>query len=142
MSFRLTQQRRSNMAVLYTSTYGPSTHISGGQDLILEREGTGAWLPLQVGQKYQARVREIKPGADTQIPADAMLLSLAPQLSNSVPQIAVGAVLQISTTTIPDLTGVKTAIGGNPPLIQNGKPFSAGTPPGRGSEGYSERSKY
>src|SRR5439155_14348912 len=91
--FDVNRQRRSNMSVLYTSTYGASTRIMGGQDLILEREGTGPWLPLQAGQKYQARVRQIKPGADTPIPADAMLLSLAPQLSNSVPQIAVGAVL-------------------------------------------------
>ena len=39
MSFGLNQQRRSNMAVLYTPTYGASTRIVGGQDLILEREG-------------------------------------------------------------------------------------------------------
>jgi len=142
MTFDINRQRRSNMAVVYTATYGTSTRIVGGQDLILEREGTGAWLPLQVGQKYQARVREIRAGADTQIPADAILLSIGPQLSNAIPQMTIGAVVQISTATIPDLTGVKTAIGGGPAIIQNGNPFSATTPLGRGSEGYSERSKY
>src|SRR5437899_4236720 len=114
--FDINRQRRANMLVLYNSIYGASTRITGGQDLILEREGTGPWLPLQVGQTYRGRVREVKASADTPISPDSMLLSIGPQLSNSVPQLKVGDLLQISTTTIPALTGVKTAIAGGPAI--------------------------
>ena len=50
----------------------------------------------------------------------------------------VGAVLQISTATTPDLKGVKVAIGGGPALLKNGKPFPM-TPPGGVSQVWSER---
>jgi exopolysaccharide biosynthesis protein len=71
-----------------------------------------------------------------------VVLSLGPQLLARVPEVAPGAVLEISTATTPDLNGVKTAIGGGPALIKDGKPFSLKAPPPGSSEGYSERSKY
>jgi exopolysaccharide biosynthesis protein len=51
-------------------------------------------------------------------------------------------VLQISTTTTPDLKGVKSAISGGPAVIQDGKPFSQRTPPPGISGDYSQRSRY
>src|SRR5205814_647371 len=54
--FGLNEQRRSNMVVLYTPTYGTSTRVSQGRDIILEKDGDGPWLPLQASQSYRARV--------------------------------------------------------------------------------------
>ena len=140
--FGLNQQRQPNLAVLYTPTYGASTHITGGRDLILERNGSGPWLPLQAGQIYQARIREVRAAAATHIPADAMVLSLGPQLLVNLPEVATGALLEISTATTPDLKGAETAIGGGPTLIKDGKPFALKSPPPGTSPNYSERSKY
>ncbi|HXG48748.1 MAG TPA: phosphodiester glycosidase family protein [Methylomirabilota bacterium] len=140
--FGLNQVRRPNTAVLYTPTYGPSTRMKGGTELVLERAGDGPWLPLQAGQTYRARVREVRPSADTRLVRDIMVLSLDDRLAASLPEIAAGTVVEISTATTPDLKGVKTAIGGGPALIRNGRPFSQKTAPPGTSNSYGERSKY
>jgi len=138
--YGLNQQRRNNTAVLYTPTYGPSTRVAGGRNLILEREGSGAWLPLQVGEIYHARVAEVTTNSNSKIPAGKMVLSLGPQLR--APDADVGAVLEFTTTTTPDLHGIKAAISGGPILIDAGKPFSETGPPPGARGGYSEHSKY
>ena len=141
-SFGLNQQRQPNMAVLFTPTYGPSTRAIGGRELILEKDGNGPWLPLQAAQTYRARIREVQTNANTRLAADVMVLSLGGQLLPNLPELAPGAVLEISTATTPDLKGVKVAIAGGPALIKDGKAFTLKSPlPGtRGS--YSEMSKY
>ena len=53
-----------------------------------------------------------------------MVLSLGPQLSGTSPKVAPGALLKISTATTPNLTGVKTALGGGPTLVRHGKAMS------------------
>ena len=140
--FGLNEQRRSRMAVLYTPTYGASTRASGGRELILEKHGAGPWLPLRAGETYHARVREVRPGGNSPLAADTLVLSLAPDLLASVPEAAPGAVLQISTATTPDLAGAMSAIGGGPALIKGGRTFSQRTPPPGTSRDWSERSKY
>jgi hypothetical protein len=110
--------------------------------LILEKDGEGPWLPLQAGEIYRARVREVRIDGNTRLAADTMVLSLAPDLLASVPEVAPGAVLQISTATTPDLKGMKSAIGGGPALIQDGKTFSQKRPPPGASGDWGERSKY
>jgi hypothetical protein len=141
--FGLNRQRMPSRAVLYTPTYGPSTRVSGGRDLILEREAsTGSWLPLEPGRTYRARVREVKDSMDTHLPGDAMVLSIGPIQASKVPEVEAGAVLEISTATTPDLTGVRTAIAGGPSLFEGGKPFSTTAPPPGSAGAYSERSKY
>lgn len=145
--FALNQQRAGppvlppHVAVLFTPTYGLSTKIRAGRDLILEKEGDGAWLPLQVGQTYQARVREISTNGNTRLAANTMVLSLAPQMLTELRDV-MGAVLQISTATTPDLKGVKAAAGGGPAVIKDGKAFSVMTPPPGAERDYSQRSKY
>src|ERR1041385_3071597 len=67
-AFDLNQQRKPNSAVLFTPTYGASTLTFGGRDLILERDEKGPWLPLQAGQAYRARVREIATNGNTRLP--------------------------------------------------------------------------
>lgn len=141
-SFRLNERRSSSMAVLYTPTYGPSTRVTGGRELILEKDGNSPWLPLQASQTYRARVREIQTNGNTRLAADVMVLSLGPQLLARLPELTTGTVLEISTATMPDLKGVKTAIAGGPALIRDGQAFSLKTPPPGTSGNYSESSKY
>ena len=142
MPFSLNQRRTSGMAVLYTPAYGPATRVNGGREVILEKDGAGPWLPLEAGQTCRARVREVTTTGNTPLTSDAMVLSLAPDLLGNAPEVKPGDTLQISTTTTPDLKGVKTAIAGGPALIQNGKPFSLLMPPPGSPGGYSEMSKY
>ena len=138
----LNRQRLSDRIVLYTPTYGPSHRMRGGRDFILQRDGSGPWLPLAASRTYRARVREIKETADTALPEDAMVLSVAPEQLNSIPALEPGAVVEISTATTPDLSDVPTAIAGGPALVRDGKPADF-TPPRPGQAGsYSERSKY
>jgi exopolysaccharide biosynthesis protein len=110
--------------------------------LILDQDNDSPWLPLRAGQTYRAVVRELRNASDTALKPGQMVLSLGPQIAANMPEVAVGAVLQISTATTPDLKGVESAISGGPALIQNGKPFSLKRPPAGTSTGYSERSKY
>jgi hypothetical protein len=142
--FGLNQQRPSRMAVLYTPTYGPSTRAIGGRELILEQEGAGAWLPLQAGEKYRARIRDIQTNGNTRLnlQTNIMVLSIPPQLVSRLPELVSGGVLELSTATTPDLKGVKTAIAGGPAIIKNGEPFALKSPPPGIGNNYSERSKY
>ncbi|HEY0551702.1 MAG TPA: hypothetical protein VGF13_19005, partial [Verrucomicrobiae bacterium] len=75
--FGLNQRRRTGMTVLYTPTYGPSTRVAGGRELILEKDGDSPWLPFQSGQNYRARVREISTSGNTPLTANLMVLSFA-----------------------------------------------------------------
>ena len=120
--FGLNEERGRDVAVLYTPILGPSTRTTGGRELILERESSGQWLPLRASQMYTARVRQVRETGDTPLARDVMILSLAPQLMSRVPKVKTGDTVKISTSTLPDLTGVKTAIGGGPALVRNGKP--------------------
>ena len=119
--FGLNEERGRDVAVLYTPILGPSTRTTGGRELILERESSGQWLPLRASQMYTARVRQVRETGDTPLARDVMILSLAPQLMSRVPKVKPGDTVKISTSTLPDLTGVKTAIGGGPALVRNGK---------------------
>ena len=119
--FGLNEERGRDVAVLYTPILGPSTRTTGGRELILERESSGQWLPLRASQMYTARVRQVRETGDTPLARDVMILSLAPQLMSRVPRVKPGDTVKISTSTLPDLTGVKTAIGGGPALVRNGK---------------------
>jgi hypothetical protein len=121
MPFGLNEERTRNTAVLYTAIVGSSTRTSKGRDLILERHGTNSWLPLRVGQTYSARVKEAPENGNAPVTPDTMVLSIGPELLSRVPQTPPGAVLQISTATLPDLNGVTTAIGGGPAIVRDGK---------------------
>jgi hypothetical protein len=140
--FGLNQQRPSRLAVLYTPTYGPSTRSSRGLELILEQDGESQWLPLQAGQTYRARVRELSTNGNTRLASNIVVLSLSPQLLETIPEATTGTVLQISTATTPDLKGVKTAIAGGPALIKDKELFSVKDPPPGTSRDFSQRSKY
>jgi hypothetical protein len=118
----LNEARGQDAAVLYTAAVGASTRARGGLELLLERDGDGVWLPLQVGTAYSARVRQSSQTGNTALTRDTMVVSVGPGLLAQLPQIAVGAVLKISTATSPELKDLQTAIGGGPTLVEDGKP--------------------
>lgn len=119
--FNLNQARPNDGAVLYTPVL-TSTHTSGGVELILERKPGCNWLPLKAGEKYQARVKEVRTTGDTPIPADSLVLSLGPKLAGWPGTIKAGSVLELSTDMIPGVSNIKTAVGGGPVLVRDGKP--------------------
>ena len=119
--FGLNEERTDTAAVLYTAAVGRSTHTRGGVDLVLQAEGGGRWLPLQIGQTYTARIQELNPNGNTPLTPTALVLSLGPELQKQVPKLAAGAVLKLSTATEPALHDLPTAIGGGPTLVVAGK---------------------
>jgi hypothetical protein len=118
--FGLNQARRSG-AVLYTPAMGPSTLTRPGRELVLERLGEGPWLPLKVGESFTARVRDVRETGSTPIAKDTMVLSVDPVQARSLPPVARGATLKLSTATTPDLRGATSAISGGPVLVNNGR---------------------
>jgi hypothetical protein len=115
------EERNGKGAVLFTPRMGSSTHSSGGRELILERDGSNAWTPLQAGGTYTARVREVRENGGTPLAQDILILSLSPQILSRVPSVKPGELLKIILETQPGLTGVKTALGGGPALVRDGK---------------------
>lgn len=126
----LNEKREGDAAVLYTPRMGPSTGTpAGGREIVLEAEQKEQWLPLRAGAKVRARVKEVREAGDTPLKRGLMVFSLGPKLLGDIPTVAPGDVLQISTATLPDLAGCKTAIGGGPRLVVDGKPVEGWTSP-------------
>jgi exopolysaccharide biosynthesis protein len=67
-----------------------------------------------------ARVREVRSNGNTPLKSDILVLSIGPKLAPRLPKIQAGDTVRIFTETIPDLTGVTTAIGGGPTLVRDG----------------------
>ena len=110
----------SSQTVLFTTVAGRTTRIEG-VELILERNGSGPWLPLRIGQTLSAKVREVNPKGFSKIPPECMVLSLDPKSVNDFPPLNPGLELKISTATTPHLSGAILAIGGGPSLVREGK---------------------
>jgi hypothetical protein len=117
------EERGNDAAVLYTPRLGSSTRTSGGRELVLERNADESWLPMHIGETYTARVRQVREAGDTPLASNTMVLSLSPNVIAHVPTVMPGATLTISTTTVPDLKGSQTAIGGGPALVRGSKPM-------------------
>lgn len=109
-------------AVLYTPALGASTLTrTPGLELVLERGASASWLPLKIGETYEARVRAVGETGNTPIAPDTMVLSMRSAVAQTLPKLEAGAVLKISTASVPDLRGATTALSGGPVLLQNGK---------------------
>lgn len=119
--FTLNQERGDDEAVLYTPAVGASTRTNGGLELILEKAGEGAWLPLRPGASLRARVASVIEGGNAELTPTTMVLSIGPTLAARLPAKAPGSVLTLSLQTVPDLTGTLTAVGGGPILLKDGK---------------------
>jgi nitrogen fixation protein len=122
IEFGLNGERRDDGVELYTKAVGSSTHTTGGRELIVTHSGVGPWLPLHIGRTYTARVREIREAGDTPLDSNIVVVSIGPAvLLQHAPQLRIGDTLEISTASEPALHGIKTAIGGGPMLVRNGR---------------------
>ncbi len=119
--FGLNGPRANDAIELYTPAAGASTHTSGGRELVLEPQG-GQWLPLRMERDYPARVREIRAGGNTPMSSNSLVLSFGHAVMEQFQGVTTGAVLRISTRSVPGLLNAKTAISGGPLLVRNGKP--------------------
>ena len=117
----LNEARPPSKCVLYTEAIGPTTRTRGGIELILERGSTGKWLPLAIGEDYNAVVKEVRTAGDSQTAPDTMILSIGTTASRKIPKIKKGDVIRLNTDSAPTLEGATTAISGGPALIRNGK---------------------
>lgn len=124
--FGLNEERHDDGATLYTPRMGPSTGTkNGGREIILEAADTSvtnAFLPLRPGVKVRAKVRAIRDAGDTPLTPGIMVISLGPRLLVDAPVVDVGDIIELSTSTVPDLEGCQTALGGGPRLVMDGKP--------------------
>ena len=119
--FGLNEERRPDAVVLYTPTLGGSTRTIGGRELVLEAQPGSAWLPLRIGRNISARVREVRESGNTSLEPSNMVLSIGPAQAFKTKSIAAGAVLQLSTASVPALRGIHTGIGGGPILVRGGQ---------------------
>lgn len=117
----LNEERGSSRAVLYTSAVGSSTRAPVGLAVVLERGTNSAWLPLEVGRSYTARVREVREEANTPLTKDTLVVSIGSKLIAGLPAIVPGMTLQIITETSPPLEAVQVAVGGGPTLVEGGR---------------------
>jgi hypothetical protein len=132
--FKLNGERKPNGVELYSLAVGKSTHTVGGREFVLEGQGAGDWLPLRMGRTYSARVREVRAAGNTALAADILVLSVGPAIVGQFGDLAAGAVLQISTASLPGLRGVRTAISGGPVLVREGKRQAMRASPGESYE--------
>ena len=120
-AFELNGQRADGGVEIYTPAAGTSTHTTGGRELILESLTGGRWLPLRMERDYSTRLREIRRTGNMLLTPDTIVLSLGPAIMEQFQGVTTGAVVRISTKSLPDLLNAKTAISGGPLLVQNGK---------------------
>ncbi len=119
--FGLNQALTNSAAVLYTSALGSSTRTHAGLELVLERDADTPWLPLEIGCTYTARIRSLSETGNSPLTRDTLVLALGADLVKRTPKVGPGEILRVSTETAPLLAGVRTAIGGGPTLVAEGK---------------------
>lgn len=110
---------RAAPVVLFTPRFGDGTHTQGVRELVLGPVDAKRWLPLRPNQTLQARVVEIRTDGNTPLAPGRLVVSLAH--GTNAPAANVGDTLTISTTLTPDLTGVRTAVAGDPLLVSDGQ---------------------
>ncbi len=115
------ETRADNKATLLTPALGPSTRTSNGVEVVLQSNGATEWLPAHTGEKISAKIAEVHNSGNTAIRPDTMVLSLGPKLAQRLPTLSTGDDVTISLSVTPALTGIRTAIGGGPALVRNGK---------------------
>ncbi len=120
LRFSINEERAQKEVVLYTPRLGTSTRTAGGKEFVLAREGNSPWLPLAPGVNYSLKITEIRTAGDTSLKGDRMVLSAGPKVT-ATSSLAVGDILKISTALEPDMTGVRTAIGGGNVMVREGK---------------------
>jgi large repetitive protein len=120
--FGLNQDREIDEVVLFTSAIGASTRTYGGREMILTSATNTSLTPLQVGRLCVARVQSVSEAGNSPLTRDTLVLSVGPRLVARLPKLTAGAVVQVATATIPDMSGATTGLGGGPTLLRAGKP--------------------
>lgn len=118
-----TSEVRAADVVLYTPWFGPSTRTApNAREWVLQRATPdGRWLPLAADGVYTARVARVLRTGDAAIPREGMVLSVANTATAKTPDLAVGDLVTLRTACDPDMTGVRTAISGDPMLLAGSK---------------------
>lgn len=114
-------QVRTASLVLFTPRFGPSTGTANVRELVLGPAEPGPWLPLRPGQRYRARVTDVRTAGNTEIAPDTLVLSIARNADTSAPSVRVGDVLVLDTSFTQDMTDVVTAVSGEPQLLTTGQ---------------------
>ena len=105
--------------VVFTPEFGDSTRTMPGRDLVLVPEQGAA--SLAVGEVRGFRLVAVREGGGTPLSSTNLVVHLPESLSSrSIPPV--GGSVRIDTATLPDLRGVKTALGGGPALLRGGVP--------------------
>ena len=111
----------SSDIVLFTPSFGTSTHTKGGLELVQAAAPDSEWLPLRANLSYTGSIRSINRKGDTPLSPKTMVLSVVTQVAEDLPPLRPGDHVTFSTSISPQFAGVRQAVGGGPPLIQNGK---------------------
>jgi len=115
------ETRADDTATLLTPTLGESTRTTNGVELVLQGNGSSEWLPAHTGEKVTAKIAEIRPGGNTPLRPDTMVLSIGPKLVQRLPALSTGAEVGINLSVTPALKSIRTAIAGGPALVRSGK---------------------
>ncbi len=120
--FEVNGSLRSDRAVLFTEAVGEKLPgYETPRTVVLEPDSATALSPLHVGRSYAARVKHDGNGDDSKIPHGGAILAIGSRLGRSIPRMEAGAKVKLLTLCTPNLKGIKTAIGGGPVLMQDGK---------------------
>ena len=117
---------KDNSLVLLTPAVGSPIKSRGGVNIVLERDGKSAWLPLRPGRAYSAKVKSASKAREVEIAPETLVISAGRKAT--VPALSAGAIVRISTETEPSLRGVSEAVSGGPILVRNGKRASIKAP--------------
>jgi hypothetical protein len=145
LPFGLNCARGDDQAVIYTAAVGPTTRARGGIEIVLEPKKIGPQLPLRAGERYFARVLQVKQAGNSETADNWLVLSIGPDALAKIVPPDVGDTVRISTATSPDLKGVRTAIGGGPAILRERKnafPRQARVRHPRSVVGWSDRHIY
>ena len=121
LRFEINEERLADEAILYTGTLGPSTRTTGGLEIVLEDIKGLSKAGIAVGDSFTGRVREISTVGDGVLEKGRIILSIGPEQKAKADGLKKADVVSFSLETQPDLTSVKTAIGGGPILVKDGK---------------------
>jgi hypothetical protein len=147
----LNENPAGRSAVLFTPTFGVSTKATNFLELVLTPDRKRDWLPLRANRNYRARIAGANTNGNSPIGKDQMILTLNvssnglpvsdraqtnqharpgsetqarfidKSLTNHLASALIGSIVEISTTLSKDLHDARTAVGGWPLLLVNGK---------------------
>jgi hypothetical protein len=119
-TFGLNGKCEANQVQLYTSALG-ATPRDNGREIVLVLTQVDTNAPLRAGHEYTMKVVEVRGATNAPIQAGTFVLMFGAAAAKAAPTIQPGAIMTISTATVPSLRGVKSAISGGPTLVIAGK---------------------